>query len=56
LFAIAGFVTDGITAPVAVVLALMASVRAWRTGTGEGAASVAVAAVLLTFLALFLFA
>lgn len=30
LFAIGAFVTDGITAPVAVVLAVMASVRAWH--------------------------
>jgi len=56
LFAVAGFVTDGITAPVAIVFAVMASVRAWQTRTGEGAVSVAVAVVLLTFLALFLFA
>jgi hypothetical protein len=52
LFGLAGFVTDGITVPVAGVLAVMASVRAWRTG--ERAASVAVVAVLLILLAVFL--
>jgi hypothetical protein len=53
LFGLGAFVTDGITAPVAVVLAAMASVRAWRTG--EHVAGVAAAAILLSILSILLF-
>jgi hypothetical protein len=53
LFGLGAFVTDGITAPVAVVLAAMASVRAWRTG--EHVAGAAAAVILLSVLSILLF-
>jgi Domain of unknown function (DUF1707) len=53
LFALGAVVTHGLTAPVAAVLAVMASFRAWRTG--DRGASVAMAAVLLALLSVFLF-
>lgn len=52
-FALGAVVTDGVTAPVAAVLAVMASVSAWRAG--QRVASVATAAVLLACLSVFLF-
>lgn len=52
-FALGAVVTDGLTAPVAAVLAVMASVWAWRTG--QRIASVATAAVLLACLSVLLF-
>ncbi len=54
LFAIGAMVTDGITAPVAVVLAVAAAVRAWRIG--EGGTSVAIVVVLVVILTIFLLA
>lgn len=53
LFALGAFVTDGLTAPVAAVLAVMSSFRAWRSG--ERGASVATGVVLLAVLSIFLF-
>ncbi|HEY3904032.1 MAG TPA: DUF1707 and DUF4190 domain-containing protein [Streptosporangiaceae bacterium] len=52
VFALGSFVTAGVTAPIALVLAIAASIRIYRTGQkGDG---LAVAAIVLTALSLIL--
>lgn len=52
-FALGGYVTDGITAPLALVLAIAAAVKIWRTG--ERGDALAAGAIVLVILQLLLF-
>jgi hypothetical protein len=53
LFGLGGFVTDGITAPLAIILAFMAATRMRRTGQrGAGLAAMAVILAVICLLAI----